>query len=178
MHKDREIKLSKQTRGQLKVEGGSKRNQLKPEGEVQLVGALDAVDMLRRPPLAARHRSGGNGISRLQVLVHPGPLIFSEDDSGGGGIACGRPVRVQGGGDLPPALGQAALVLVRVLVAAERLGAEELTVAVHADEVARRLRRGRRGVEEGELKVELLLHYTVWLLCEVGMVERGERERA
>ena len=50
--------------------------------------------------------------------------------------------------------------LVRVLVAAERLGAEELAVAVHADEVARRLRRGRRGVEEGELKVELLLHYT------------------
>jgi hypothetical protein len=141
-----------------------KRNQSKPEGEVQLVGALDAVAMLRRPPPAARlgrHRSGN--CSRLQLLVHPRPLIFSEDDSGSAGAGGGgRPVRAQGGGDLPPALGQAALVLVRVLVAAERLRAEELAVAVHADEVARRLRRGR-GVEEGELKAELLLHYTVRL---------------
>ena len=81
---------------------------------------------------------------------------------GGGGV--GRPgaVRAHGGGDLPAALGEGALVLVRVLVAAERLRAVELAVAVGADEESGRIRRRRRreGLE-AELKVQLLmLHYS------------------
>ena len=118
------------------------------------------------PRIGARLRPGARR-RRAQAAGRPAVITL---------VGYRRRRRRRGGG-LPAAPGQVALQLVRVLVAAERLRAEELAVAVHADEVARRLRRGR-GVEEGEFKVELLLHYTVWLLCEVGMSERGERERA
>jgi hypothetical protein len=76
---------------------------------------------------------------------------------GGGGP---RPVLAHGGGDLPAALGQGALVLVRVLVAAEGLRDVELAVAVGAAEEAGLGLLRSIWVQEAELKVQLLLLLT------------------
>ena len=89
-------------------------------------------------------------------IQRPRPLTLrlssrSIDDLAGTGH--GLPVRSQGSGNLPAALGEGALVLVRVLVTAERLGGVELSVAVRAEEEAGRLRLRRiRERVEAELK--------------------------
>jgi hypothetical protein len=111
-----------------------------PERQVKLAGALDVA------------QQQASRLPRLRSQL-PGPLNSRS-------IADpGAPVLAHGGGDLQAALGQRALVLVGILVAAERLRGVELAVAVRADEEAGRLLlRHGGGVEEAEFKVQLLLH--------------------
>jgi hypothetical protein len=87
---------------------------------------------------------------------------FSAGEFGNGGPEGGVDGRASshGGGDLPAALGQGALVLVHVLVAAEGLRAVELTVAVGAAEEAGLGLLRSIWVQEAELKVQLLLLLT------------------
>ncbi|CAD6203808.1 unnamed protein product [Miscanthus lutarioriparius] len=70
-----------------------------------------------------------------------------------------RPVRADYGSDLSATLGEGALVLVRVLVAAERLRAVKLAVAVRAAEEAERLRIRVSG-KEAELSLRPPLHFS------------------
>jgi hypothetical protein len=68
-------------------------------------------------------------------------------------------VRADYGSNLPAMLGEGALVLVRILVAAERLRAVELAVAVRAAEEAEWLRIRVSG-KEAELGLRPPLHFS------------------
>ena len=134
----------------------------------------------RRREIAAAFNAGGAGRAisvaagaetvgarpRLEDALAPerSSRLLLRDKKGSseyGGVDPGAhhgrgPVRAHCGGDLPATLGEGALVLVCVLVAAERLRGVELAVAVGAAEEAGRLRVGVAG-EEAELEVQLLL---------------------